>query len=245
MATDRWITFDCFGTLINWHAGFRTLLTPIAGDRTAKLIDTYHEFKRVLEAERPHHRYRDVLTTGLDRAARHIDLALPLAEADGLARRWGELPLYDDVPAALSALRAAGFNIGILTNCDDDLFARTVERFPVLGPALVITAEQVRSYKPDVGHFRHFQAKTGISQRGWVHAACSWFHDIEPMRRIGCARVWVDRDHTGDDPSAASRVLLDLAELPAVAADLGGGPALRRQRDRGRPARIPSRSNVA
>jgi 2-haloacid dehalogenase len=221
MTADLWITFDCFGTLINWHAGFRALLTPIAGERTGALIDAYHRFERALETERPHRLYRDVLATGLVRAAQQIGLTLPPEEADALARRWGELPLYDDVPPALSALRARRFKIGILTNCDDDLFGRTLERFPVLRPDLVITAEQVRSYKPGLGHFRDFQAKTGKSQRGWVHAACSWFHDIEPGHRIGCARIWVDRDRTGDDPSLASRVLPDLSELPAVAAELG------------------------
>jgi 2-haloacid dehalogenase len=221
MDADRWITFDCFGTLIDWHAGFRAILTPIAGERTAALIDAYHRFERMLEAERPHRLYRDVLSAGLDRAARQVGLVLPPAEADALVRRWGDLPLYDDVPTALSTLRADGFKIGILTNCDEDLFARTLERRPVLRPDLVITAEQVGSYKPDLSHFREFQASTGIARRGWVHAACSWFHDVRPAQSIGCARVWVDRDRTGDDPSAASRVLPDLAELPAVAAELG------------------------
>jgi len=213
MTTDRWVTFDCFGTLIDWHGGYRAILAPLAGARTDALITAYHGFERQLEAERPHRLYRDVLTTGLDRAARQLGLPLPAAEADVLARRWGAQPLYADVPGTLAALRAAGFRIGILTNCDDDLFAQTRERFLPHPPDLVITAQQVGGYKPGLGHFLRFEQASGVARGNWVHAACSWFHDIEPARRLGIARVWVDRDRTGDDPAAASRVLPDLAGL--------------------------------
>jgi 2-haloacid dehalogenase len=220
MTADRWITFDCFGTLIDWHAGYRAILTPIAGERTADLITAYHSFEPTLEAERPHRLYRDVLTAGMEQAARQIGLALPAAEADVVARKWGELPFYDDVPRALAELRTAGFRIGILTNCDDDLFARTLERFPGPRPDLVVTAQQVGSYKPDLGHFRQFEHKIDVAHRNWIHAACSWFHDIEPARRIGIARIWVDRDRTGHDPAAASHVLANLRDLAAVAGAL-------------------------
>jgi 2-haloacid dehalogenase len=220
MTTERWITFDCFGTLIDWHAGYRAILGPIAGARTDELIKAYHGFERTLEAERPHRLYREVLAMGLDRAARQIGLPLPRSEADVVAREWGKLPLYADTSPALAALRAAGFKIGILTNCDDDLFARTLERFPRPHPDLVVTAEQVGSYKPGLDHFQYFERKSGVPRRNWVHAACSWFHDVEPARRLGIARIWVDRDRTGDDPAAASRVLPDLAGLAEVAAGL-------------------------
>jgi len=220
MAPDRWITFDCFGTLIDWHSGYRAILAPIAGERTDELIKAYHGFERTLEAERPHLLYHKVLTRGLVQAAQRIGLPLQPTEADLLSRKWGEQQLFDEVPQALSQLRAGGFKMGILTNCDDDLFARTLERFPQPHPDLVVTAQQVGSYKPDLGHFRRFEQKSGVTPGNWVHAACSWFHDIEPARRIGVARVWVDRDRTGDDPAAASHVLPDLSELAKVAAAL-------------------------
>jgi 2-haloacid dehalogenase len=222
MTTDRWVTFDCFGTLIDWHGGYRAILAPLAGACTDALITAYHGFERRLEAERPHRLYRDVLTEGLGRAARQLGLALPAGEADVLARRWGEQRLFADVPAALAALRADGFRIGILTNCDDDLFAQTRERFMPAPPDLVITAEQVGGYKPGLGHFQRFEQQTGVARGNWVHAACSWFHDIEPARRLGVARVWVDRDRTGDDPAAASRVLPDLAGLAEAVRALVG-----------------------
>ncbi len=222
MTADRWITFDCFGTLIDWHRGYRALLAPIAGERTDELIESYHECERALEVERPHRLYREVLSRGLGQAGRRIGLSLPAAEVDVLARRWGELPLYDDVPPTLSELRAGGFKIGILTNCDDDLFAGTLESHPVLHPDLVVTAQQVGSYKPNLGHFLQFERRAGVARGSWVHAACSWFHDIEPASRMGIARVWVDRDRTGHDPTAASRVLPNLSTLAEVAASLIG-----------------------
>jgi 2-haloacid dehalogenase len=220
--SDRWITFDCFGTLIDWLTGFRAILAPSAGGQTDALIEAYHRFERVLEAEQPHRLYRDVLTTGLSRAAGAIGLDLPAGEQDLLVRKWAEQPLYADTSAGLAALRDAGWKIGVLTNCDDDLFAQTLARNPQLVPDLVVTAEQVRGYKPGLGHFTRFEQLSGVERANWVHAAVSWFHDIEPAQRVGIARIWVNRDRTGDDPAAASRVVANMAELPAAVADVMG-----------------------
>ena len=119
-------------------------------------------------------------------------------------------------------LRAAGWKIGVLTNCDDDLFAATLARHPGLRPDLVVTAQQVASYKPGLGHFERFTARSGVARENWLHAATSWFHDIEPAHRLGIARIWVDRDRTGDDPALASRRVLDMASLPAAVAAVMG-----------------------
>jgi 2-haloacid dehalogenase len=225
MATNRWVTFDCFGTLIDWAAGFRAILLPVAGDRTADLMAAYHDVERALEPEKPHRLYRDVLTTGLRRAAATIGLSLAPADADLLARRWGDLPLYPDVPEALDALRDAGWKLGVLTNCDDGLFAQTAARHPQLAPDLVITAEQVGSYKPAFGHFARFEQQSGVARDDWVHAAVSWFHDIEPAQRYGIKRIWVDRERTGHDPAVATRVVTNAADLPAAVAAAAGGTA--------------------
>jgi 2-haloacid dehalogenase len=119
MSGDRWVTFDCFGTLIDWLTGFRAILAPAAGARTDELISAYHAFERELEVEKPHRLYRDVLTSGVSQAAAKIGLDLPADDADLLARRWGEQPLYADTLASLDQLRRAGWKIGVLTNCDD------------------------------------------------------------------------------------------------------------------------------
>jgi 2-haloacid dehalogenase len=218
MSGDRWVTFDCFGTLIDWLTGFRAILEPAAGDRTDELIAAYHAFERELEVEKPHRLYRDVLTTGVSRAAAKIGLEFAAGNADLLARHWGEQPLYADTLASLEQLRGAGWKIGVLTNCDDDLFAETLARHAKLTPDMVVTAQQVGSYKPSLGHFQRFEQQSGVARGNWVHAAVSWFHDIKPAHRLGIARIWVDRDHTGHDPAIASRIVANMAELPAAVA---------------------------
>src|SRR5262249_21004684 len=150
MTSDRWVTFDCFGTLVDWHSGYRKILSPIAGARTDELIRAYHEFERAIEKERPHRLYKDVLAAGLEQGARKIGIALPKGEADVIVRHWGELPFYGDVAAALGALREAGWKLAMLTNCDNDLFAKTLARFPGK-PDLVVTAEMAGSYKAAPG----------------------------------------------------------------------------------------------
>ncbi len=222
MSGERWVTFDCFGTLIDWHTAFRAILAPAAGDRTDALINEYHAFERQLEFGKPHRLYRDVLTTGMARAAAKIGLSLAGPDADLLARRWGEQPLYADTLSSLARLREAGWKIGVLTNCDDDLFAATMARHPQLAPDMVVTAQQVGSYKPAMGHFARFEQQSGVARENWLHAAVSWFHDVEPAHRLGIARIWVDRDRTGHDPAIASRVVSNMAELPAAVADVMG-----------------------
>jgi 2-haloacid dehalogenase len=224
MTGDRWVTFDCFGTLVDWHGGYRKILSPIAGGRTDALIAAYHEFERAIEKERPHRLYKDVLTAGLAQAAEKIGLALPKGEADVIVRKWGELPFYGDVGSALGALREAGWKLAMLTNCDNDLFAKTLAKFPVK-PDLVVTAEMVQSYKPELGHFKRFQQESGVERANWIHTACSWFHDVAPARRMGVKRIWVDRDKTGHDPAAATRVLPDVTNLPRTVAELRDLPA--------------------
>lgn len=213
---EQWITFDCYGTLADWLGGMRGALRRAAGDDADRLLEAYHRFELEVETERPVRRYRDVLTETLRRAA--AAEGVQLAEPDVLVRAWGDIPAFDDTAAALAALRDDGWSIAVLTNCDDDLFALTRPKLGV-EPAEVVTAEQVGSYKPQLGHFHEFARRTGATRQNWVHAANSWVHDVAPASRLGLTTVWVNRDRTGHDPSTASAVVGSMAELP---------PALRR-----------------
>jgi 2-haloacid dehalogenase len=209
---ERWVTFDCFGTLVDWHTGFTPILREFAGDRVTELLSAYHRQERAAESERPHRLYKDVLATAVRRAANEIGLSLTDEQAMSLPRRWGSLPVFADVEPALAGLRAAGYRLAVLTNCDDDLLAETQKSFrhPF---DLVITAEQVKDYKPSPGHFRRFYRISGVKMANWVHVACSWFHDIEPARSFGIKRIWVDRDRTGEDRSAEMAWLPDARGL--------------------------------
>lgn len=212
---DKWVTFDCFGTLMDWQAGFRRALQPVVGSRADALVDAYHHQEASVEAEAPSRSYREVLRLTLLRAAAKIGVDLSPAAADCLALAWADMPAFADTAPALQALRADGWKLGVLTNCDDDLFAQTAARFPVPLDC-VVTAQQVQSYKPGLAHFSTFEQRTGIGRDRWVHAAVSWFHDMVPAKTLGIRRVWVDRERTGQDASIATAYLHDLAALPAT-----------------------------
>jgi 2-haloacid dehalogenase len=211
-AQTRWVTFDCFGTLVNWQAGFASMLAPIAGDRTRDIVRAYHASERLVERETPHRSYKDVLATALSRAAAARGVSLPESDARALQRSWGSMPIFDDVEPMLAELRRRGWRLGVLTNCDDDLFEITHRSFRAPFD-LFVTAERVRGYKPAPWHFRAFQQLARVNHCEWVHVACSWYHDIAPARELGVQTVWLDRERTGEDASVASARVLSASEV--------------------------------
>src|SRR5262245_36022277 len=100
--TTRWVTFDCFGTLVDWRTGFMAVLTRLAGDKAGDVLHAYHRIEPVLEAETPHRLYADVLAIGLSRAAADVGVDLSEAEARALPTEWGTLPVFDDVEPMLA-----------------------------------------------------------------------------------------------------------------------------------------------
>ena len=199
----RWVTFDCFGTLVDWRSGFSAILTPLVGDKTADVMRAYDRFERLLETETPHRLYKDVLATGLLRAAEDIGVPLSGPQARRLPQQWETMPVFDDVEPMLAGLRADGCRLAVLTNCDEDLFAETQRAFRVPFD-LVVTAERIADYKPSLAHFRYFSRVSGVKDGEWVHVANSAYHDIAPARAFGIPRVWLDRNDTGEDPATAS-----------------------------------------
>jgi 2-haloacid dehalogenase len=211
-----WVTFDCYGTLADWLGGMRNALTPHVGaDDAERLLHAYHDLEADIEAQRPAPRYREVLTETLRRAAEREAIELPAGSETALVDHWHELPIFDDVGAALGQLRENGWSLAILSNCDDDLLASTLERMPVPFD-LTVTAEQVGSYKPAAGHWRAFEERTDGDRGRWVHAAQSWFHDIKTAAELGLPRVWVDRLDSGEDASLASVRIRELGALPGA-----------------------------
>jgi 2-haloacid dehalogenase len=199
----RWVTFDCYGTLVDWQAGFAAILARLAGDRVPEVLRAYHDCERQVEREMPHKPYKDVLVTALVRAAREAGVRISESEARALPEAWGSMRPFDDVETLLAELRRKGCRMAVLTNCDDDLFEVTHRTFRTPFD-LFVTAERVRGYKPAPWHFRAFELLTGVRKVDWVHVACSWYHDIVPAQAFGIRRVWLDRERTGEDPAAAS-----------------------------------------
>jgi 2-haloacid dehalogenase len=216
----RWITFDCFGTLVDWQMGFASALRPLAGERAADVVRAYHGHERVVERERPHRSYREVLATSLVRAAADCGVTIPHSARHTLADGWPQMRVFDDVEPMLAELRRQGWRLAVLTNCDEDLFAITHRMFRKPFD-LVLTAERVRGYKPAPWHFRGFERLTRVDRRDWVHIACSWYHDIAPAQALGIQNVWLDRERTEQGVSTSVHVY-SAADVPQIRGSLGG-----------------------
>ena len=221
---DKWLTFDCYGTIADWNTGMGGPLEKIAGRDTDRLLSAYHQAELELEAGPGWMPYREVLTAGLASAARHEGITLPDGGDETFVRAWPDMPVFEDAGPALAALRGQGWRLAILTNCDDDLFAVTRPHLPVPFD-LVVTAQQVGSYKPDLGHFRAFADQTSVTTSNWIHVANSWVHDILPASRMGLRSVWVDRDRTGHPAKFAERRVTTMRRLPEAVLDVSVLPA--------------------
>ena len=215
----RWITFDCFGTLVDWQRGLTGALRPFAGDRTAELVRAYHAHESIVERQTPHRSYKDVLVTALRRAAEQCGVPIPLEATRVLPEAWASMPVFDDVEPMLAELRQRGWKLAVLTNCDEDLFAATQQRFRAPFD-LVLTAERVRGYKPAAWHFQGFERLTRLDRRNWVHVANSWYYDIAPARALGIPYVWLDRDRTGETGVPALAHVHTAGDVPQAAGRL-------------------------
>jgi 2-haloacid dehalogenase len=214
-----WLTFDCFGTLVDWRHGIATTAELLFPGRGWQVLEAYQRVEPAVQGEASFRRYRMVLTETLRRAAG--ELALPLREddADALATSIPYWPVFPDVERSLGLLRSDGWRLALLTNCDRDLIALTQRRLPVPFDA-VVTAEDVRAYKPAPAHFRRFEASIAPDPARWIHVAQSYFHDIRPASELGIRRIWVNRQAEREDPSLADATLADLSELPEAVASV-------------------------
>src|ERR1700736_803799 len=175
------ITFDCYGTLIDWESGIRAAFAAAGVDSDAALR-AYADVEFVVENEK-YRAYRDVLRETASRIAPHV-------KTNFLADSLPSWKPFRDTNPALDRLHRTGIRLGILSNVDDDLIAETRKHFTV-GFDLVITAQQVRSYKP--GHAHFVTARQRIGDAKWLHAAQSNLHDIIPANQLGIANAWINR----------------------------------------------------
>jgi 2-haloacid dehalogenase len=199
----------------------RHALQPLFGDLTDEVLREYRRIERVVEAEQPFRRYRGVLAEALGRAAVVVGVRVPNGESHVLSETLPEWPLFADTDLVLQRLRDFGLRIAVLSNVDDDLIAGTLRQLTVDFDEIV-TAEQVRSYKPADAHLVEFQRRSGVGRRGWIHAGASWFHDVEPARRLGIEVVYVNRQRT-DVPDSSAWIVENLRELPDAVLDIFEG----------------------
>src|ERR1700722_10887858 len=207
MAATRWLTFDCYGTIADWNSCMLSALEPVAGGQGAALLTAYHQAESILEAGARWRPYREILTDGLALAAQRSGIALAAGGSGALVDAWPGMEIFDDVAEALADLVRSGWRLGVLTNCDDDLFSSTAAKLPAPFE-VVVTAQQVRSYKPDLGHFRKFAELTGATPDSWIHVANSWVHDILPASRMELRSDWVDRGRTAHPHKVGERRII-------------------------------------
>jgi 2-haloacid dehalogenase len=218
----EWVTFDCYGTLIDWERGITDALLPFLPQGTDRkaLAEWYIAMEAEFEAE-DYHLYRDVLDRVGRRVLRSLDAAIPEEKASPLPSSLADWQPFPEVPAALRALVDRGRYLAILSNVDRDLLELSIGRIGVR-PDLAITAEDCGSYKPASGHWRRFLEHTGTSTERTVHVAASQYHDIRPASALGFRTVFVDR-HGEALETSPTRVLRDLTTLPDVIDELAAG----------------------
>lgn len=228
------LSFDCYGTLIDWETGILAALRPVLDRHGIALTDDqalerYGELESAAERG-PYHRYRDVLATVMDGFGARLGFTPAAEERAALAASVGDWPPFPDTVEALRAL-ARRFRLVILSNIDDDLFARSARRLGV-DFAAIITAEQVGSYKPDPRNFRALLERLDIPPDRLLHVAQSLFHDIAPASALGLTTVWVNRRHdrpgSGATPPTTARADLEVPDLRTLAQLTSGEPASHR-----------------
>ncbi len=219
-----WLTFDCYGTLIQWDEGLLAamgqILSAKGGDIDQRnFIAVYDRHEHALEEERPHRTFAQVSALALERAV--VDFGLPFdpADAEILTSSIGKMPPFPEVVATLEALKAAGFRLAIISNTDDAIIAGNVTQ---LGGYVdrIITAEQAGAYKPSSRIFHHAWKSLGVGINDLVHICASPHLDLAAARELRFRTIWVDRG-TGRQPLPDYRpneIVPTLDKVPAVLA---------------------------
>lgn len=214
METDRWATFDCYGTLIDWNGGISGTLRRLWPHAdTTRLLACYHAVEPLVQEGRSLP-YREVMARSLRAVAAIQGLSLATADEYALAESLPSWPAFPDVAASLQELRDRGWRLALLSNTDPDLLAASLLQ---LGAPVdeVITAAEAGSYKPAHGHWKTFYERTEADKERHIHVGASPFHDLAPAAELGIPAVWINRlGETSDLPRAAE--LPDLVELPAT-----------------------------
>lgn len=209
---ERWATFDCYGTLIDWNGGVHRELARVFGDERAdQQLERYHEVEPTLQAD-GRLTYREVMKAALEA------LGAPASEQDCLGRALPGWQPFPEVRSALEEARARGWKLALLSNTDRDFIEASREQIGVPFE-LAVVASEIGSYKPGHEHWRRFFEESGAPRAGHVHVAQSHFHDIVPAHELGLRSIWINR--YGEDRSPPpTRELPNLSALPEALDEL-------------------------
>jgi 2-haloacid dehalogenase/putative hydrolase of the HAD superfamily len=215
----QWVTFDVYGTLIDWEKGVVDAFQKEASRDgftidPDEIIPLFHEISREIEGG-SYELYAEVLRRTALEIAKRIDWPLEPSRSGFLpdsVQRW---PAFKETNAQLNKFKKK-FQVGLISNIDDKLLGQTRRHIPI-DYDLVVTAQQVRSYKPDPAHFKECARRIG-GKKGWVHVASSLYHDVEPCLKEKVPVIWVNRrketlDAGQKKPTAEAKSLLEAAKL--------------------------------
>ena len=218
------LTFDCYGTLIDWETGLADAFRPIL-DAHGVPLDAEDVLKRFAGYEAaaeagPYQTYRHVLAAGLRGVAGELGFEPSTDESTAFSGSVVDWPAFSDSAEALARLKSR-YRLGVITNCDDDLFAASNERLGVEFD-WIVTAQQVRSYKPAERGFLAAFDRIGLPRDRVLHVAQSLFHDHAPAQRLGMTTVWIDRRQgrsgSGATPEATATPNATFPDMASFAA---------------------------
>ena len=221
----EWVSFDCYGTLVDWETGISDAAAALFarhGVRRTKeeILAMFSDAEPRVQSSSKFLEYRRVLGDVMEIMAWEASIRLPRTEADYLADSLPDWPVFPDAAAALKAMQAK-YKLAVISNVDDDLFARTAANLGIAFDA-VITSQQAGSYKPALRNFRFAQERLGVENSHWLHVGESLFHDIGPANLLGIESVWVNRPDRGGGSRRTDAVpSLEAPDLAALAGMMG------------------------
>jgi 2-haloacid dehalogenase len=226
MKFDRYkvLTFDCYGTLIDWESGLITALDRIL-DRyniqleKEKILELFAEFESQEEQQETFRNYREVLKNVVRKLGDRLRFKPTEEEINSLPESIKDWQPFPDTVEALGLLKQH-FKLGIISNIDDDLFAATAKKLKI-DFDWVITAQQVKSYKPSQQNFQIALNKIGLASDSILHVAQSLYHDVVPANALGLSTVWVNRRANkkgfGATKAAERKADLEVTDLKTLA----------------------------
>jgi 2-haloacid dehalogenase len=224
----QWLTFDCYGTLIQWDEGLLKAVETILAKQSDKTVDAatlihvYDRYEHKLEQLKPHRSFRSVSGDGLKMAMEELGLTYRESDIEVLTSSISRMPPFPEVVGALADLKSMGFKLCIISNTDDDIIEGNVSQ---MGGHIdrVITAQQAAWYKPSGHIFTHAHAQLGMTRHDVMHICASPHLDLTAARDVGFRCIWIDRG-TGRKPLpdyTPDRVFPSLDKVPAYFRSIG------------------------
>ena len=211
------LTFDCYGTLIDWEGGMRAALATVIENRGLSLdpYDVHHRYEEVepVIQETRGGNYVDVMRTSVRDAFAHFGVDVTDAEAGIFGDTLASWPKFPDTTEALAEMKNRGYKLVILSNTDENFIRQSIQTIGVEFDQ-VITAQAVGSYKPARGHWDRMMETLGVSKDVVLHVAQSYYHDVVPATGLGFKMAWINRK--GQQPWADARPDYEFPDLESL-----------------------------